>query len=255
MKFPALPTAFFLSLALNLFLVGVIAGSWREIRGQAERATLAAVAPGPSAPPEPPGSDLQEPAEAPPRAAEPRPANPVPAGGMIARKPPPPPAVLGPADEVVAPGPERSPGGPFPHAGGAPQRFFGNPLVLASRDLPPREARALQILLRAESEAVRADLSLARRERAETWRALARGEVGEAEANRRLEIAHRRELAARSRVENAVADWALRQSPEVRARVGEALAQGAQPQWKRPVRPFPPGEGQAPGAPMAAGES
>lgn len=127
--------------------------------------------------------------------------------------------------------------------------------MMASRDLPEREGRDLQALLRTESEAVRADLVQARRERAEAWRALARGEVSEAEASRRLDVARRRELAARSRVENAVADWASRQSPEVRARIGEALAEDAQPRGRRPVRPFLPGEGRPPGPPGGEGES
>ena len=37
MRISLLPTALFLSLALNLFLVGVIAGTWREMRGPPAR--------------------------------------------------------------------------------------------------------------------------------------------------------------------------------------------------------------------------
>ncbi|MFM8375413.1 MAG: hypothetical protein ACKN9P_05060 [Phenylobacterium sp.] len=116
----------------------------------------------------------------------------------------------------------------------------------AARDLPDPERAALMSLLRAESEAVRTELRQARRERASAWRALASGEMGEGEAARRLDMARRRELAARSRVENAVADRAVRQSPEIRARVGRALAEDALPDRRRPVRPPAGGPGWPP---------
>lgn len=250
MKLPVLPTALFLSLALNLFLVGVMAGSWREMRG----VVPPAMAPGPplqvsaepaSTPSAPEAGDPPEP----PPPAEPRRPSPAPAAQPVVavRAKPSPPGPAIPAAGPLAAGqggfpdgrPQQGPGGPRPPG--------VSPLMLASRDLPEREGMALRALLRAESDAVRADLFQARRDRAEAWRALARGEVSEAEANRRLDMSRRRELAARSRVENAVAEWALRQSPEVRARIGEALAEEAQPRGRRPVRPFPPGERRPPG--------
>jgi len=143
----------------------------------------------------------------------------------------------------------------LPPGVGLPRPPGGNPLIIVTRDLPESEGLALRALLRVESEAVRADLIQARRERAAAWRALARGEVNEAEAARRLDVARRRELAARSRVEAAVAEWALRQSPEVRARVGEALARDAQPRGRYPVRPDLPAARPPPGPPEAEGES
>ena len=127
--------------------------------------------------------------------------------------------------------------------------------MMVARDLPEREGMALRALLRVESEAVRAVLIQARRERAAAWRALARGEVNEAEAYRRLEMARRHEAAARGRVESAVAEWALRQSPEVRAQIGEALARDAQPRGRHPVRPNLPSPRPPPGSQGVAGGS
>ncbi|MCA6316223.1 MAG: hypothetical protein IM643_08225, partial [Phenylobacterium sp.] len=179
--------------------------------------------------------------------------------------PPPIPAVVTqdprPADaagrttEIAALSAEGSPRNPPPPGVGPPRPLGGNPLIIVTRDLPESEGAALRALLRVEGEAVRADLIQARRERAAAWRALARGEVNEAEAARRLDMARRRELAARSRVENAVAEWALRQSPEVRARIGEALARDAQPRGRYPVRPDLPAARPPPGPPEAEGES
>ena len=262
MKIPLLPTALFLSLALNLFLVGVIAGTWREMRGPPAAAT-APVAEGTEAPPPPvlPGNPVPQGREEP----DP-PVTPPPSSG--ARQPAPPP----PLSEVTAPAPRpvetasRPPerrvlahedfrAFPPPPTVGPPRPPAGNPLMIVIRDLPEGEGMALRALLRLESEAVRDDLVRARRERAAAWRALARGEVSEADAARRLDMAYRRELAARSRVESAVAEWALRQSPEVRARVGEALARDALPRGRQPVRPDRPEDRPSPGPEGAAGGS
>lgn len=106
-----------------------------------------------------------------------------------------------------------------------------------SQELPDPARQELQALLRQQGEAVRPDLQSARRERVEAWRAMARGEAGAEETERRLEAARLRELAARRRMEAAVSDWAARQSPEVRALVAEALAREAAPGGERPLRP------------------
>ncbi len=259
LKVPVLPTALFVSCALNLFLVGVIAGGWREMRAR----------PGPPPPPpgvlEPaPGRDDLDPAveESGPSLPRPAPSSPPRSQGPVSGPGRPAGPVLpvretsrwqAPPPGFAASGPDPSRADP-PSPGDRPSRPppGGSPLMRAARDLPERERVALQALLRAESEAVRVDLQQSRRERAATWRALARGEVSEAEAARRLDTARRQELAARSRVEDAVADWALRQSPEVRSRLGEALAEDALPDRRRPVRP--PGRPEYPptGAPGRA---
>ncbi|MFM1960793.1 MAG: hypothetical protein RL588_2310 [Pseudomonadota bacterium] len=244
MKFRFLPTALFVSLAFNLFLVGVLAGGWREIRSLPAPPPIPAPPQDPAAPSAGPegGAEISAPPLAVPRPTVAREAAPV-----AARAPEPRSVTTGPP-APRAPDPAPPEFGPPPPG---PERSRGpgdSPLMRAARDLPDPERLALQTLLRAESEAVRADLQQARRERAAAWRALARGEIGEAEAGRRLDQSRRRELAARSRVENAVADWASRQSPEVRIRLGEALAEDAQPPRRRPVRPPgwpgpPPGSG------------
>ena len=258
MRLPVLPTAVFLSLALNLFLIGVIAGTWREIRGS-QAPTPAAT----EAPPLPDGA--LNPDSPDPEARDPAMAPAQPSGALRSAPPPPTPAVVTqdprPADaagrtpEIAALSPGGFRGNPPPPGVGLPRPPGGNPLIIVTRDLPESEGLALRNLLRVEGEAVRADLTQARRERAAAWRALARGEVNEAEAARRLDMAGRRELAARSRVEKAVAEWALRQSPAVRARIGEALARDAQPRGRYPVRPDLPAAGPPPGPPGAAGES
>lgn len=250
MKFRLLPAGLFASLALNLFLVGVVAGGWRDLLGQAGPG---AVTPPPaaveaSAPPEEnPGLTAEIPGppanSVPPAAGRPIPRTDAPVRAVRNAPIPPPPADA------------------LPPTGDAPRGPWGNPLMRAAHDLPPPQRLALIALLRSESEAVRSDLQQARRERAMAWRALARGDIGEEEAARRLDIARRRELAARGRVEGAVADWAVRQSPEIRLRVGQALAEDVQPGRRRPVRR--PGEGPEgrpgwpppPGAPGPEGES
>jgi uncharacterized membrane protein len=238
---------------MNLFLVGVLAGGWREMRARPDPQPTQAPPLDPAAPPQEIEPGPEPDASAPPGA--PRPLPPREAGPAAVQVPEPRPARSGPS--ALNP-PEPSPpefapppsGRPLPPG---PDRLRGpgdSPLMRAARDLPDSERVALQALLRTESEAIRADLQQARRERAAAWRALARGEIGEAEASRRLDQSRRRELAARSRVENAVADWASRQSPEVRARLGEALAEDAQPPRRRPVRPpgWPgPPQGSGPG--------
>lgn len=237
LKFRLLPAALFASLALNLFLVGVISGGWRDLRGR----------PGPVTPPVAAASDFPSGPEAPVRLAPPP-------GGEAAQ----------PSVRAPAPAPGRSPPVPASHAAafhdpdgpadfppgpppgeGSPRGPGGNPLVRAARDLPGPERQAFLALLGRESEAVRADLRQARRERASAWRDLAGGVLTEEEAARRLEASRRRELSARGRVEDAVAEWAVRQSPDVRARIGQALAEDAQPGRRRNVRP----PGMAPGGP------
>lgn len=240
MKFRLLPTLVFVSLAMNLFLVGLIAGGWRDILGRngpPAPAPPAAEAPVQAAPvPGAPATADPDPAAPPARLASPGPDRAV-EGVRQAPRPPSPPPALAPPPETPPPGegPPREPG--------------GNPLMRAARDLPDPERGALMSLLRSESEAVRGELRQARRERAMAWRALSRGEVGQDEAARRLDMARRRELAARGRVENAVADWAVRQSPDIRARVGQALAEDAPPPRRRPVRPPGGGPGWGPGGP------
>jgi len=233
LKFRLLPTLLFVSLALNLFLVGVVAGGWRDLLGRSGAPAAAGVPPPVSVA----GSPVPAPAPATPgsgRASATEVRAVVPGPGRAAPAAPDQPRPLPPQ------------GPPLPPAGEGPPRGPGvSPLVRVARDLPGPERAALMSLLRSESQAVRAELHQARRDRASAWRALARGELGEDEAARRLDIARRRELSARSRVENAVADWALRQSPEIRVRVGQALAEDAQPVLRRPVRP----PGSAPGWP------
>lgn len=258
MKIPVLPTAVFLSLALNLFLIGVIAGTWREMRGSPASGPV----PGHATPP---ASLSPDPGLSAPADRDLADAPPAPSGALGPASTPSPPPVDTPdprpagtatrAPEVAAPGPDGARGVPPPSSIGPLRPPAGNPLMMATRELPEREGMALRALLRVESEAVRAVLIQARRERAAAWRALARGEVNEAEASRRLDMARRHESAARGQVESAVAEWALRQSPEVRARIGEALARDAQPRGRYPVRPDPPSARPLPGLQGAAGGS
>ena len=262
MKIPFLPTALFLSLALNLFLVGVIAGTWREMRGPSSAATapVAAGTEGSTFPvlpgtPDPPAREEPDPPVMPPAASGPRPPAPSqPLAEVTAPAPRPAETVSRPPERRIL-AHEDFRAFPPPPTVGPPRPPAGSPLMIVIRDLPEGEGMALRALLRLESEAVREDLVRARRERAAAWRALARGEVSEAEAARRLDMAYRRELAARSRVESAVAEWALRQSPEVRARVGEALARDALPRGRQPVRPDQPEDRPSPGPEGAAGGS
>ena len=230
---------------MNLFLVGVLDGGWREMRARPDPQPTQTPPLDPAAPPREIEPGPEPDAPTPPGA--PRPLPPREAGLAAVQVPEPRPARSGPSP-LNPPEPSPPEFAPLPPG---PDRLRGpgdSPLMRAARDLPDSERVALQALLRTESEAIRADLQQARRERAAAWRALARGEIGEAEASRRLDQSRRRELAARSRVENAVADWASRQSPGVRARLGEALAEDAQPPRRRPVRPPgwpgpPPGSG------------
>lgn len=256
MKFRFLPTALFVSLALNLFLVGVLAGGWREMRARPDPQPVQAPPVDPAAPPQEIEPGPEPDAPTPPGA--PRPLPPREAGPAAVQVPEPRSArsglsALNPPETSPPEFAPPPPGKPLPPGSDRLRGPGDSPLMRAARDLPDSERVALQALLRAESEAVRADLQQARRERAAAWRALARGEIGEAEASRRLDQSRRRELAARSRVENAVADWASRQSPEVRARLGEALAEYAQPPRRRPVRP-PGWPGPPPGSGPGRGE-
>ena len=268
----ALTIGLFLSIALNLFLVGLLAGGWREYRDRSGAAAVPAI---PEAVPPPAALEPVPAAPAPVPAAAPGPLPPPPQGGsgIAARSAPlprqgesePPPAQAGSPDgpppvRAATPAgafPERPPFRP-PESGPGPYRPpMGNSLILASRDLPPRQRREFQALLRAESEAVRMDLQLARQARADAWRGLSRGELTSEEARRILEQARRRELAARVRVETAVAEWAQRQPPAVRTRIGDALAGEGASGPRRPVRPWAPSadpqEGPPP-APAAAEE-
>ncbi len=268
----ALTIGLFLSIALNLFLVGLLAGGWREYRDRSGAAAVPAI---PEAVP-------------PPAALEPVPATPapVPSAAPVVVPPPPqaggsgmavrsvplprqgdpgPPPVqadspdMPPLAKAAAPAgafPERPPFRP-PESGPGPYRPpMGNSLILASRDLPPRQRREFQALLRAESEAVRMDLQLARQARADAWRGLSRGDLTSEEARRILEQARRRELAARVRVEMAVAEWAQRQPPAVRTRIGDALAGEGASGPRRPVRPWAPSADpqEGPPPPPAAAE-
>lgn len=241
MNFRLLPTLVFASLALNLFLVGVIAGGWRNLLDHTGAPPTAQV-PSSEAIPDPPVPATASRPVGPPLPA----ATPVRAAAQAPDRVP---ATRPPLP--AAPPPQPPPGeGPFP-VEAPPREPGGNPLMRAARDLPGPERVALMTLLRSESQAVRAELHQARRERASAWRALARGEVDEDEVARRLDMARRRELAARGRVENAVADWAVRQSPDIRSRVGRALAEDAQPALRRPVRPPAGGPGWRGGPPPA----
>lgn len=269
----ALTSGLFLSIALNLFLVGLLAGGWREFRDRSGDAAIpalpetvpppAALEPLPAAPapvPEPAPGALPPPPQGGGSGIAVRSAS-LPRQGDLEPPPlqadspdgPPPVRAAAPAGAL----PERLPSRP-PESGPGPFRPpMGNSLILVSRDLPPRQRREFQALLRTESEAVRMDLQLARQARADAWRRLSRGELTSEEARRILEQARRRELAARVRVETAVAEWAQRQPPAVRTRIGDALAgEGASGQW-RPVRPWAPSadlqEGPPP-PPAAAAE-
>ena len=231
----ALVVALFVSAALNLFLVGLIAGGWRQLHADpapdVEAASVDAQGPEPRVPPPgPPGSGAL-PAQALP------PPPPAPSVRRDERKPGPPPqgqevASL-PLPPLEDPPPPQAPG-----PGGRPP--VASPLMRASRDLPEPQRQEFRALLRAQSEAVRPDLHAARRERVRAWDALARGEASADETSRRLEAARLRELAARGQIEEAVTAWAARQSPDVRAQVAEALAQDAMPGGSRPLRPQGP---------------
>ena len=239
----ALTIGLFLSIALNLFLVGLLAGGWREFRDRAGDVVL----PAPLAT-VPPGAALEP---VPPPAAAPGAVSPPPqgAGSAIAVRsaPLPPRQVDSPVE--APPTRETPPAGPSselapfrpPESGPGPSRPpMGNSLILASRDLPPLQRREFQALLRTESEAVRMDLQLSRQARADAWRRLSRGELSPEEARRIFEQARRRELAARVRVETAVAEWARRQPPAIRTRIGDALAGETPSREWRPVRPWAP---------------
>jgi uncharacterized membrane protein len=231
----ALVAALFVSVALNLFLVGLFAGGWRRLHlGPAPGVEVASLdsqdLEPPFPPPGPSGSETLPAEAAPPpstasavRRDERRP-DPSPQGRAVASPPPPP---LGDPPSPQVPGP-----------GGRPP--VASPLMRASRDLPEPQRQEFQALLRAQSEAVRPDLHAARRERVRAWDAMARGEASADATSRRLEGARLRELAARSQIEEAVTAWAARQSPEVRAQVAEALAQDAMPGGGRPPRPQGP---------------
>ncbi len=233
----ALVVALFVSAALNLFLVGLIAGGWRQLHADpVPDVEAASVDPQGLEPQIPPAglSGLETlPAEASPppppapavRRDELRPGPPR-QGREVASPPPPPPPFRDPS-------PPRAPGA----SGRSP---VASPLMRASRDLPEPERQEFRALLTAQSEAVRPDLHGARRERVGAWDALARGEASADETSRRLEAARLRELAARSQIEEAVTAWAARQSPEVRAQVAAALAQDAMPGGGRPLRPQGP---------------
>jgi len=240
----ALVVALFVSAALNLFLVGLIAGGWRRLHADPAPAVEAASldsqvleprgdsqgleSRGP--PTEPSGLETLPTEASPPpppalavRRDERRP-GPPPQGREVASPPPPPPGDMPP--------PQASgPGGRPPVA---------SPLMRASRDLPEPQRQEFQALLMAQSEAVRPDLHAARRERVRAWDAMARGEATADETSRRLGAARLRELSARSQIEEAVTAWAARQSPEVRAQVAAALAQDAMPGGGRPLRPQGP---------------
>ncbi len=228
----ALVVALFVSAALNLFLIGLIAGGWRQLRADLD-----------------PGIEA---ASVDPQGLEPRipPAGPSGPETLLAEAAPPLPSVPAVRRDDLRPGPPRQgrevaspPPPPFrgpsptraPGAGGRPP--VASPLMRASRDLPEPQRQEFRALLMAQSEAVRPDLHGARRERVRAWDALARGAASADETSRRLEAARLRELAARSQIEEAVTAWAARQSPEVRAQVAAALAQDAMPGGGRPLGP------------------
>lgn len=253
----ALTVGLFLSIALNLFLVGLLAGGWRAFRDRTTppgEVRPAAIAPA--------FLDPHPAAPTPPEFGRPDSPRPTPSPGRETRPPPPPGATFragldsalsggedptAPTMDVARPAEAPNEAPPTSPPGFSPQRpLMGNTLMDVARDLPLRSRQEFQSLLRAESEAVRFDLVQARRDRAEAWRGLARGELTASEARRVLDAARDRELAARSRVESAVAEWARRQSPLIRARVGEALAAGYPVEGRRPLRPpGPPPERRA----------
>lgn len=239
----ALVVALFVSAALNLFLVGLIAGGWRQLHADpvpdVEAASVDPQGLEPRIPPAGPSGPETFPAEA----APPLPSVPAVRGDELRPEPPP------QGREIASPPPQpfRDPSPPQALGpGGRPP--VASPLMRASRDLPEPQRQEFRALLLAQSEAVRPDLHGARRERVRAWDALARGEASADETSRRLEAARLRELAARSQIEEAVTAWAALQSPEVRAQVAEALAQDAMPGGGRPLRPqgAPPRPGGGP---------
>lgn len=246
----SLTIGLFLSIALNLFLIGLLAGGWREYQDRALG----------TPPPPPPVADLvadppppaetrhpTAPATNPPqsreRVAEVRPPAPVRARALT-------PAEVGEAAPEVAPPDALS---PLPRSPYRPA--MASPLLIAARDLPPGARREFLTLLRVQSEAVRLDLRQVRWDRADAWRRLARGELSAAETQRILDEAQRREATARSRVERAVAEWARRQPPEIRARIGEALAQTDLSTGARRLQPDGPLVRPPPEPRSGAGES
>ena len=228
----ALVVALFVSAALNLFLVGLIAGGWRLLRADPAPGIEAAFVGSQGLQPRILPAGPSGPATLPAEAAPPRPSVPAVRRDELRSAPPP------RGQEVASPSPPpfRDPSPPrAPGPGGRPP--VASPLMRASRDLPEPQRQEFRALRMAQSEAVRPDLHGARRERVRAWDALARGEASADETSRRLEAARLRELAARSQIEEAVTAWAARQSPEVRAQVAAALAQDAMPGGGRPLRP------------------